>query len=106
MLRSLFKTLAKDYSSDGRSPHYNHSNNTELITIGRLKGGSGRPSKATIVADNDSNQDLDSESTRNIITVTREFETHTDQNGEELTQTVGRTNAYVFGHGGNNHLKS
>lgn len=103
MLRALFKSLAKDYSSNEGYRPYEHSSSHRMGTISRSKGAGGinkdpygGENGATVVADNDSNQDMDSESTRNIITVTREFLTSSDSGGKEVVRGVGRPDAYVF----------
>jgi len=111
MLRALFKSLAKDYSSSNEYRHYNRSNNNVLVTINRVKTGSKRANYsvengATVVANNDSSQDLDSDSTRNIIMVTREFETRTDQGGKEFEQNVCQVGAYDdFEQSGSSYMK-
>jgi len=114
MLRTLFKSLTKDYSTDEAYRHYNlHTGDNKLVTIGRIKTGYNRTKNdgienvATIVADNDSNQELDSESTRNIITVTRVFETRTEDGGKdfEMQVGVGRADAYEFERSGSGYMK-
>lgn len=112
MLRALFKSLAKDYSSNDDYQPYNRTEDNNLVTIGRIKtrgykrtNDFNHENGTIIVADNDSNQELDSESTRKIITVTRAFETRTDEGRKEIERGVGPTSAYEFEQSGVHHIK-
>ena len=98
MLRTLFKSLAKDYASnDGYRQHSRSGSNT-LVTIGRVKAKYKQTNDDvengnSLAPDNDSNQELDNDSTRNIITVTREFETRSNHSGKEFEMGVIRAGA-------------
>ncbi|KAH8589243.1 hypothetical protein B0O99DRAFT_655550 [Bisporella sp. PMI_857] len=101
MLRTLFKSLAKDYSSNNGYGQYKRSDDTKLVTIGRLKGGHDRAHGG---AENEVT--LDSESTRNIITVTRAVEQTRAYNEEKEFGNAQRdSHAYNFGQDGASSMK-
>lgn len=92
MLRALIKGLAKDVSSNNdRYRQFTRSGDTDLVTFGRIRVGHNRAlpggdnAVTTVVADGDSNEELDSESTRNIITVTRQYDmSRSERNGKDF----------------------
>lgn len=102
MLRMMVKSLIRDRSTDEDHRPYKRTDDTELVTIGKLAGGHNRNRDAfrngvTVVADNESNEGHDSDSSRNNILVTRKIETtRADHDGKRLEDGQGRSGDYEF----------